>query len=253
MSLASSSSFVLAAALLPAVLGALQPNSTPEFIKPCQRNDPEINDCLRQSFDHLRPYLYRGIPEIKLAPLEPLLIPKMTMENGHGAIRIKGTFSNITVHGATNYTIQNVKGDVNKYKMDLTLGIPRIEVTGNYEVVGQVLLFPVRSRGEFWAMFVNITGLGRINGKEIKRDGTTFMKTERLGVDFKLQKARFKIKDQLNANSVIGEAMNRFMNENAIEVIDEMKPAAAQAIGKHFKGFLNAAFLQVPLGVWLKN
>jgi hypothetical protein len=35
--------------------------------------------------------------------------------------------------------------------MGLTL--PRIEATGKYEVTGNVLLFPVRSKGEFWAVF----------------------------------------------------------------------------------------------------
>jgi hypothetical protein len=33
------------------------------------------------------------------------------------------------------------------------LSLPRIEATGRYEVTGNVLLFPVRSKGEFWAMF----------------------------------------------------------------------------------------------------
>lgn len=47
--------------------------------------------------------------------------------------------------------------------------------------------------------------------------------------------------------------MNVFLNENANEIIEEMKPAASQAIGKHFKNFLNTAFLQIPLKVWLKD
>ena len=33
------------------------------------------------------------------------------------------------------------------------LSFPRIEATGNYEVTGNVLLFPVRSKGDFWAVF----------------------------------------------------------------------------------------------------
>jgi len=232
---------------------ALAANSTPEFIKPCYKDDPELNDCIRQAFDHLRPYLSRGIPEIKLPSIEPLKIPKMTMDNGNGAVRVRAMFSNITVYGATNYTILGVKGNVTSFKMELTLGIPRIETAGSYDVNGNVLLFPVRSRGDFWALFTNITGVGKIYGKEVIKNGVSFMKTERLGVDFKLGKSRFRIKDQINGNNVIGEAMNQFLNQNANEIIEEMKPAAAQAIGKHFKSFLNGAFLQVPIPVWLKS
>ncbi|KAL1140368.1 hypothetical protein AAG570_000300 [Ranatra chinensis] len=210
-------------------------------------------DCVRRTFDHLRPYLSQGIPEIKLQSLEPMKINKMTMDNGHGAVRVRAVFTNITVYGASNYTIIDVQGDVPNFKIDLYLWIPRIEVTGNYEVSGNVLLFPVRSRGDFWAMFSNVTGVGRIHGKEVLKGGVPFMKTERLGVDFKVGRARFRIRDKLNTNTIIGQAMNQFMNENANEIIEEMKPAAAQSIGKHFKSFLNGAFLQVPIPVWLKD
>ena len=47
--------------------------------------------------------------------------------------------------------------------------------------------------------------------------------------------------------------MNQFLNQNANEIIEEMKPAASAAIGKHFKSFLNGAFLQVPIPIWLKD
>lgn len=47
--------------------------------------------------------------------------------------------------------------------------------------------------------------------------------------------------------------MNQFLNQNAAEIIEEMKPAAAAALAKHFKAFLNGAFLQVPVPVWLKD
>lgn len=49
------------------------------------------------------------------------------------------------------------RSDMNKYRIDLGLFIPHIEATGNYDVNGNVLLLPVRSRGEFWASFGQIT------------------------------------------------------------------------------------------------
>lgn len=45
---------------------------------------------------------------------------------------------------------------MNKYRIDLGLFIPHIEATGNYDVNGNVLLLPVRSRGEFWTSFGQI-------------------------------------------------------------------------------------------------
>lgn len=245
--------FVLITLCVSRIEAALSVNATPEYVLPCRRSDPKINACIKQTFDHLRPYLIQGIPEIKLASIEPLRISKMQMENGHGPVRVRAVFSNMTIYGASNYTVLSVRSDLDKYRIDMGLGIPRIETTGSYDVNGNVLLLPVRSRGEFWASFTNITGIGKIYGVEVVKNDVVFMKTERLGVDFKLGKARFKIKDYINGNNVLGEAMNQFLNENAIEIVEEMKPAAAQAISKHFKNFLNGAFLQIPLKVWLKD
>lgn len=51
---------------------------------------------------------------------------------------------------------------------------------------------------------------------------------------------------------ILGEAMNQFLNNNAAEIIEEMRPAASIAISKFFQSFLNSAFTKIPLDVWLK-
>lgn len=224
---------------------------TPEYILPCSRSDPKLNDCVKRLFNHLRPYLIRGIPEIEVPPVEPLSINKLYMENGHGPVRVRAAFNNVTAFGASNYSINNVKADVAHWKIELHLTIPRIEVKGQYEVTGNVLLFPVRSKGDFWAAFSDIKSVATINGHEIVQDGIKFLKIQSIGADFALGKSRFKIRDVINKSSILGEAMNRFLNENADVIIEEMKPAAAASISRHFTGFLNKAFLKIPVSIWL--
>lgn len=40
-----------------------------------------------------------------------------------------------------------------RYVIDLGFVLPKVEIRGKYEVTGNVLLFPVRSKGDFWAVF----------------------------------------------------------------------------------------------------
>lgn len=54
-------------------------------------------------------FWYLGIEELTVPPIEPLNIPKMQMENGHGAVRVRAILSNMTIHGASNYTVLNVR------------------------------------------------------------------------------------------------------------------------------------------------
>lgn len=48
-----------------------------------------------------------------------------------------------------------------------------------------------------------------------------------------------------------GEAINQFLNTNANDLVQEMRPAASQSIGRLFKKILNAAFGSIPMRQWL--
>ncbi|XP_049887867.1 protein takeout-like [Pectinophora gossypiella] len=226
--------------------------TTPEYILPCSQSDPQLDNCIKRSFNHLRPYLARGLPDLGVPPVEPLLIDRLVMENDAGPVRVTAAFSNITVVGPSNYTITKIRSDLKKLRIDMGLVLPRIEITGRYEVSGQVLLFPVRSQGNFWAAFSDVAAIAKIFGKQLERENVKYMAADRLLVDFKLKNARFKVRDTVNHGSVIGEAMNQFLNNNAHEIIEEMRPAASVSIAKHFQSFLNAAFTKIPMDVWLK-
>lgn len=128
-------------------------NRTASYVQPCRRSDPEINKCIKNSFNYIRPYIAKGLTELKTPPLEPLRIEELAMENNAGAVRIKALFTDIVALGAGNYTVKDVRSDVKKLRIDMSLGIPRVETRGKYEIIGNVLLLPVRSNGEFWTEF----------------------------------------------------------------------------------------------------
>lgn len=240
---------LLCSLMLMTVSGALY--ERPSYIHPCRRNDPEINKCIRNSLNFVKPYVARGLPELKTPPLEPLRIEELAMENNAGAVRIKALFTDIVALGAGNYTIKEVRSDLKKLRIDMSIGIPRVETRGKYEVIGNVLLLPVRSNGEFWTEFSDITAIAKIYGKAVERDGESFMGIEKITVDFTMKNARFKVKDHVNTQNVLGEAINQFLNQNANELIQEMRPAASQSIGKLFRKFLNEAFTNLPTRLWL--
>lgn len=91
---------------------------TATYVLPCTRNDPQINQCIKKSFNHLKPFLGKGLPELNVPALEPLLIEQMNMDNDAGAVRIKARFADILAKGASNYTIKEVRSDVKVFKIN---------------------------------------------------------------------------------------------------------------------------------------
>lgn len=87
----------------------------------------------------------------------------------------------------------------------MRLTIPRVESRGKYDIVGNVLLLPVRSNGDFWAEFTDITAIIKVYGKEVTRHDDVYMNIEKLGLDFTMKNARFKVKDNVNAQNVLGK------------------------------------------------
>lgn len=88
-------------------------------------------------------------------------------------------------------------------------------------------------------------------GKEFVRDEVAFMSVDKLGVDFTMKNARFKVRDNINTGNILGEAINQFLNQNANELVQEMRPAASQSISKLFRKILDQAFSHIPINSWL--
>ncbi|XP_050310040.1 circadian clock-controlled protein daywake-like [Anthonomus grandis grandis] len=227
--------------------------TTPEYILPCYKSDPNLNKCLQGTFNHLRPYLVNGLTDINVPSIDPFKLDKIVIENGQGPLKVKASFYNVTAQGAQNYTVEKINANVDDYIIEIGFKFPRMDIRGKYDVNGNVLLFPVRSKGDFWAIFLDIEAAAKIYGVEFIRDNVRYMRVEKMLVDFKLKKSRFRIRDIINHSNIIGEAMNNFLNNNSEEIIREMKPAARLSIARHFKGFLNSAFMQLPLKIWLPD
>lgn len=78
------------------------PETAADYVKekPCTKHQPELNRCILDGFENARSHLKTGIPEIGLAPLEPLNIPQfVTNRTLANLAKVKITLNNVTMHG----------------------------------------------------------------------------------------------------------------------------------------------------------
>ena len=97
-----------------------------------------------------------GIAELGVPSIDPMHISELVMQNGQGLVNMKVTFLNLVAKGPSNYTVTNVRADQANLKFDLRMVLPKLEVEGQYDVVGNVFLLPIRSKGNIWALFGKI-------------------------------------------------------------------------------------------------
>lgn len=79
------------------------------FLKQCHKEDPNINECLKQSANFLVANMKRGIPELGITESEPIVIDELGIALGNGPDGYRASFRNIKAFGVSNVTITGVR------------------------------------------------------------------------------------------------------------------------------------------------
>lgn len=80
-----------------------------DYIKTCRRTDPQLEQCINSSIESIRNRLVKGIPELDVPPLEPLLLNEVTLSRGPDGAKIEAGVKNVKVHGPSNFIITSLQ------------------------------------------------------------------------------------------------------------------------------------------------
>jgi len=80
------------------------------YIKPCKRKDPHLERCLINLIQGLEPRLSKGLPEMRIPPLDPFRLPEVKLnQQGTGSVNFEAIFKNIVAEGAKKFNISQLK------------------------------------------------------------------------------------------------------------------------------------------------
>ncbi|XP_015371503.1 PREDICTED: uncharacterized protein LOC107167114 [Diuraphis noxia] len=81
----------------------------PNFVHVCKRTDPQIEKCLLQTIESIRPELPNGIPKMQIPALEPMVIPMLVVNRNEDALKVKATIKDVQAWGGSKFVINNLK------------------------------------------------------------------------------------------------------------------------------------------------
>lgn len=201
----------------------------PDFLHVCKRNDAKLEDCIQNSIQELKPTLRKGIPEMNVPPLEPLLIKQLVAAQGQG---LKVTTEDLKVYGCSNFTIKKLVANLKENKFFFTLDLPHLILDGRYVVDGRVILIPVKGNGplsgDIYKTKANVT----LEGELIKKHGEDYIHYTDLNIRFKVGSGRLKLDNLFNGERVLGEIINTAINLNFDQFIAELRPIIESVLGK---------------------
>ncbi|KAJ8673670.1 hypothetical protein QAD02_004932 [Eretmocerus hayati] len=227
--------------------------SISSYLKICHRSDPNLNECIRQSVNEIKPYLSDGIPELDVPPCEPLHLSEIEISQATGPVAIRSIYHNIKIWGGTDFVLKSIKIDIDKDRIRLKLFIPRLEMQSEYKMDGKILMLPILGEGDAFGNFTDIDVMATIQGERYKNknSGKLHFRVTEFLCDFELGYASIYLDNLFNGDEVLADAMNLFLNDNWRAVAEEMKPGLEVSMSKLFKNFSNKFYSKYPIDTLL--
>lgn len=222
-----------------------------EIIHACHKDDPNLNQCLTYSANMLAMQFRRGIPELGIYEVEPIILDEINLSLGSGPNGYRATFRDIEAYGVSNLTVNAVRSDLDTMQFQLSFTIPRISVNAKYRSSGVLIMVQASGGGDYWGIYEGVRAKVYIKGTTVSRSGQKYMELDDLKMDFSVKDIQMGIKNVHNGNTIIEAALNLFINSNSQELLKEMKPSIKKKLIAQMKHFHENLFSRVPIDYWI--
>ncbi|KAL1140598.1 hypothetical protein AAG570_000528, partial [Ranatra chinensis] len=221
------------------------------FLHPCNKDDPNINQCLTYAANHLAINFRRGIPEIGVTEVEPIILDEINLALGTGPDGYRATFRDVQAFGVSNLTVTAVRSDINSLQFQLSISIPKISAKAHYQSSGVLIMVQASGGGDYWGEYEGVRAKVYIRASKKNSRGVAFLNLEDLKMDFSVRSIKMGIENIHNGNAVIEAALNLFINSHAQELLREMKPSIKDKLISTMKLFVENMFNKVPYDYWI--
>ncbi|XP_050727840.1 uncharacterized protein LOC127004331 isoform X2 [Eriocheir sinensis] len=137
------------------VLVAIAATTIPPHAATTQRNI--LDDQIVMALESLRDHMSEGWPELGVPPLDPLTLGHVNIDIHNNGTTVKGALAEVTMNGLSTFNIDLVHSSPLQVKVEIGLGIPILDIAGNYNFTGQSGVFPIFGVGPFWLDALNVT------------------------------------------------------------------------------------------------
>ncbi|XP_035430620.1 circadian clock-controlled protein daywake [Spodoptera frugiperda] len=220
---------------------------TPDYFPSCKRSDPQIEKCVLDGLEAMRPRLREGIPDVNIPALEPFTVPTLKLDRTAPNLRLKATVKNAKAYGGSDFKIEKLKLNLNnKYAGELKLTLPRLMVVANYDVKGsRLLVLDINGKGRLRGNFTGITVLAKGIAKPISRDGAEYLQVDKIVSKVRINHAHIAIDDSERPQAAASAVS--FFNASPNVVLDILNPLIEETAAAVIKAFVNKVLGSIPI------
>nr|ALT31634.1 odorant-binding protein 4 [Cnaphalocrocis medinalis] len=218
-----------------------------KYLKVCDRNSAEVNDCLTEAVQEGLAALADGIEEIGVPPIDPYRQKDLRIEYKNNQILAKLVAKDIYVEGLKTATVHDarLRADDDRFHLELDLTTPRVNIRGQYLGEGRYNSLQIKAHGHFSTNMTNLVYTWKLDGVPEKNENGTFVRI----TDFYMRPDVGSMKSHLTNDNPdsrdLTELGNRFTNQNWRLLYRELLPYAQANWNKIGISVANKIFLKI--------
>lgn len=195
-------------------------------VSACKRSDPKLDECLLNMLRQIKPQLMQGNPELNLPPLDPVYVPRISVNKNLQNVQVTGELSNLTAKGASSITFKTLKVNLRENTWDMVLSIPLITFVTNFNL--NVTLKTIRL-----PVFGNGLCDGKISHSVVRFHANTEVKDSKLklnNIKINLSLGDVEVHIIKSQNQALAQTTSQFFNTNKRLVLDLVTPVAEDVV-----------------------
>ncbi|KAL3277272.1 hypothetical protein HHI36_012622 [Cryptolaemus montrouzieri] len=189
----------------------------------------DFKPCFLEKGNAAIPLIAKGDPEYNIPKMDPFEIPVVKLFSSPSMAL---NLTNLKIYGLENLKIIDIEVDLNRRMFRTTLKGENVTAIGNYSIDGKILVMPIKSKGLFSMYIQNGIYIATKIDHIIDKHGEKYYKPVFEPLDYHLEKVDFQIHNLFGENKVLGDEVNRFLNNNWDILMIEFGPEIAQIISK---------------------
>ncbi|KYM82032.1 hypothetical protein ALC53_07516 [Atta colombica] len=172
------------------------------YIHVCGRNNPNYNQCIVNNTNNIKSKICMGIPELNVAPIEPMNIDEIVIYN---IDNLKLSVKKSKIRGFCDFIINSLQVSSDKLHFDLDLILKHLDMESVYD-------FDIR-------ILVPLANKGLIHVSTVK-------------TVLNIKMFKYKFDDSEKDLVQLHEALTNIINENEKDIFIKVKPALEEAVSK---------------------
>ncbi|XP_044743556.1 uncharacterized protein LOC123305792 [Chrysoperla carnea] len=218
----------------------------PDSITGCKRSDPNLNQCSTVLLNKLRPEIEKGIPSIKLPPIDPFKLNVVNIDKALEGIKITGKFTDIVAAGGSKFIVEEVNLNPKTLDGKVKIKIPELKLSGGYDLNGKLLQIPLNIKGKMTGNFNGIDAVVDLKSNEIDDKGVKRLKLTQITSKIKVGGGKLNLVESNAKNQQAADIAMNFFNENSAEVLQSVAPIIDETASQIIKSILSEMLEVIP-------